>query len=273
MLGESVFRGRTCPCGLSAESRLRHLVVLGKTGTGKSTLLERLILSDIEQGYGVAVLDPHGQLCDAVLAGIPRCRTNDVIVFDAADVAHPVGFNPLHCDRIQDRPLVASGVLGAFKKLYPDFFGPRMEHVFRNALLACVAAPGMTFVHLQRFLCDPAFRRQVVKRGDDPLVRQFWLKEFAGMPHRLQAEAVSPVQNKVGAFVAHPILRNIVGQANARLDMRQAMDAGRILLCSVSKGKIGDDSSALLGSLLITALQIAALSRADLPEEERRVSC
>jgi hypothetical protein len=270
VLGESVFRNRVRVCGLLPDDRLRHLVVLGKTGTGKSTLLEQLIQSDIARGHAVGVIDPHGQLVESIADRVPRRRTNDVVLFDAADTAYPVGFDPLRCRRREDRPLVASGVLAAFKKLYPDFFGPRMEHVFRNALLACVAVPGLTLVDLQRLLCDPTFRRRIVDRCDDAIVRQFWLTEFAAMPQKLQAEAVAPVQNKVGAFVSHPVLRNIVGQADARLDLRRVMDEGKVLLCSVSKGRIGDDASALLGSLLITSLQLAAMSRADMPEADRK---
>lgn len=154
VLGEAVFRNRARPCGLGIADRMRHLVVVGKTGTGKSTLLEQLITSDVARQYGVGVIDPHGQLVEAVVDRIPRHRTNDVVLFDAADTAYPIGFNPLRCRRPEDRSLVAAGVLAAFKKLYPDFFGPRMEHIFRNALLACVAVPGLTLVHLQRLLCD-----------------------------------------------------------------------------------------------------------------------
>lgn len=268
-LGEASFRGRARICGLLPDDRLRHLVVLGKTGTGKSTLLETLVSHDLTRDRGVGVIDPHGQLVEAILNRVPRHRTNDVVLFDAADISHPVGFNPLRCDRPQDRPLVAAGVLAAFKKLYPEFFGPRMEHVFRNALLACVSVPGLTLVDLQRLLCEASFRRSIVDRAADEAVRTFWLQEFASMPAKLQAEAVAPVQNKVGAFVANPVLRAIVGQSDAKLNLRQIMDRGRILLCNVSKGRIGEDASTLLGSMLVTSLQIAAMGRADVPEAER----
>lgn len=270
VLGRAVFRGRSVKCGLLPDDRRRHLLLLGKTGMGKSTLLQQLITADIAAGRGVALIDPHGDLCEAVLQSIPRHRTNDVILFDATDRLHPVAFNVLQCERPSDRPLVASAVLSAFKKLYGDSWGPRLEHILRNCLLLLLEHPGTTLVSIQQLLTDGRFRQQLVNRSRDPVVRQFWEGEFAAMPERLRGEAISPVLNKVGHFASNPILRAIVGQPQSRLNLRRIMDDGKVLLCNFSKGRLGDDASTLLGSFLITAIQLAAMSRADLPETKRR---
>lgn len=270
LLGVTAFRARRERFGILPDDRRRHIAIVGKTGMGKTTLLQNLIRSDIRAGRGVALLDPHGDLCEAILAGIPRGRTNDVVLFDAADTAHPLSFNILHCPRSEQRPLVASGILSAFKKLYGEFWGPRMEHILRNALLALLEVPGSTLLTLLRLLTDVRFRQALVAKLDDPVVRTFWQKEFASLPHKLQLEAVSPIQNKIGHFVSSPVLRNILGQTRSNLDLRKVLDEGRVLLVNLSKGRLGDDVSALLGSFLVTALQLAAMSRADLPEAERR---
>ncbi len=227
-------------------------------------------MTDIRLGQGVALVDPHGDLAEAVLHSIPRARTNDVVLFDAADTACPVGFNPLACPTLAERPLVASGVVSAFKKLYADSWGPRLEYILRNAVLALVELPDTTLLSLLRLIGDPHYRESIAARLTDPVVRAFWQREFPGLPPRLQAEAVAPIQNKVGQFVTSPIIRNIVGQSRSTLDLRRIMDEGKILLINLSKGRIGDDASQLLGSLLVTRLQIAAMARADTPEHERR---
>jgi hypothetical protein len=236
---------------------------------GKTTLLHKLIASDIEAGRGLALLDPHGDLCDAILTGVPPRRTNQVVLFDVGDRAFPLAFNPLACRDEQQRPLVASGVVAAFKKLYGDSWGPRLEHILRNALLALLEVPGVSLLSLQRLLSDVAFRTMVTCRVRDPVVRTFWEDEFASWKPQYQAEAIAPIQNKVGQFLSHPILRAIVGQARTNLDLRRVMDERRILLVNLSKGKIGEDGSTLLGSLLVTGIQLAAMSRADVPEEDR----
>ena len=270
MIGESVFRGRRQRFGLLPDDRMRHAVVIGKTGMGKSTLLHQLIASDLIAGRGMALVDPHGDLTEAVLRSVPKSRSNDVVLFDAGDAAFPVAFNVLSCADPDKRPLLASGVLSAFKKIFGYSWGPRLEHILRNCLLTLLEIPGATLVTLLRLLGDTRFRQQVVVRLADPIVRSFWQHEFAGMPLKLQAEAIAPVQNKVGHFVSSPTLRNIVGQSVNRLDLRRILDDGKILLVNLSKGRLGDDASGLLGSLLITALQVAAMSRADLPEDQRR---
>lgn len=270
VLGTTLFRGRRERFGILPDDRRRHLAVLGKTGMGKSTLLQRLIASDIAAGRGVALIDPHGDLTEALVSAIPRHRTNDVILFDAGDRSYPLAFNVLACSQAEQRPLVASGILSAFKKLYGDSWGPRLEHILRNALLTLLDVPGTSLVSLLRLLGEAPYRQALVAQVRDPAVRSFWEKEFALMHPKLQVEAIAPVQNKVGHFVSSPLLRNIVGQARSTLNLRKVMDEGKVLLVNLSKGRIGDDASMLLGSLLVTSLQLAAMSRAEVPESQRR---
>lgn len=270
VLGSATFRGRETPFGILPDDRLRHIAILGKTGMGKSTLLQRLLTSDIASGQGVALIDPHGDLIEAILPAIPSHRSNDVILFDAGDTTHPIAFNVLACSRPEQRALIASGVVSAFYKLYGESWGPRLEYILHNALLALLEIPGSTLVSILQLLGDAAYRKDIVRRLADPVVRNYWEHEFAAMPPKLQAEAIAPIQNKVGAFVSSPLLRNLVGQAKSSVDFRSVLDTGKVLLVNVSKGRIGDDASALLGSLLVTSLQLAAMSRADIPEHERR---
>ena len=270
LLGTTVFRGQRRHFGLLPDDRLRHLAVLGKTGMGKSTLLHHLLAADIRAGRGVGLIDPHGDLAEAVLRSVPRHRTNDVVLFDAADADFPIAFNILDCLDPGQRPLVASGVVAAFKKLYVDSWGPRLEHILRNALLTLLEVPGTSLVSLLRLLNDDAYRQSLVNRIDDPVVRSFWEHVFAAWPPKLRIEAVAPIQNKVGQFVSSPIQRHLVGQARGRINLRRVMDEGRVLIVNLSKGRLGEDAATLLGSLLVTALQLAALSRADQSEDERR---
>ena len=264
------YRHRREPFGIRLDDRRRHLAVIGKTGMGKSTLIERLVASDIELGRGVALIDPHGDLAETVTATVPRYRTNDVVLFDAADRIHPVAFNPLDCRYVENRPLVVSGILAAFKKLYGDSWGPRMEHIWRHALLAAIEHRGATLETVSQILSNGRFRQQMVEHVADPIVRRFWLEEFASWRPQLQAEAVAPIQNKLGQFLAHPILRNILVHSRSKLRLREVMDDGRVLIVNLSKGRIGEDASMLLGAMLVTELQLAAMSRADVLESERR---
>lgn len=270
MLGIAVYRSREVPFGMRLDDRRRHLALLGKTGMGKSTLLARLATSDIAHNRGVALVDPHGDLAEHLLTTIPKRRTNDVLLFDAGDRQFPIAFNPLSADRADDRPLVASGVISAFRKLYPEFWGPRLEHIFRNVLLALLEQPGSSLLSAVRMLSDVRYRAGIVERIRDPAVRAFWTHEFAAMHPKFQAEAVAPIQNKVGQLVTSPILRSILGQPKTAIDLRRIMDEGQILIVNLSKGRIGEDASNLLGSLLISSIQLAAMARADVPEEQRR---
>jgi hypothetical protein len=269
-LGRITWQDRGDVCGLTLDQRRRHLAIIGKTGVGKTTLLENLLAADIRAGRGVALIDPHGDLADAVLASVPRHRTNDVVVFDAGDRAWPVAFNPLAVRRPEDRPLIASAVYAVLYKLWSDSWGPRLGYVLRYALLALLEIPDSTLVGLVRFLSDEAFRRTIVTRVQDPAARAFWQREFPQWSDKDRREAVVPIQNKAGQFIAHPILRSILGQAHGTLDLRQVMDSGQVLICNLSKGKIGEDGTQLLGSLLVTSLQLAAMSRAAIAESERR---
>lgn len=270
VLGITAFRSRRERFGILPDDRRRHVAIIGKTGMGKSTLLHQLIASDIQAGRGVGLIDPHGDLAEAVLQSIPRHRTNDVVLFDAGD-SHPVAFNPLSCRDPAERPLVASGIVSTFKKVYGDVsWGPRLEYILRNAVLALLHVPGTSLVSLLRLLTDARYRQRIVSQVADPIIRNFWEREFAAMHAKLQIEAISPVLNKAGAFASSPILRNIIGQSRNRLDLRRLMDEGKVLIVNLSKGSIGDDASALLGSFLVTAIQLAAMSRADLPETARR---
>ncbi|MGE3809395.1 MAG: type IV secretory system conjugative DNA transfer family protein, partial [Gemmataceae bacterium] len=270
VLGLATYRGRARSFGIRADDRRRHLAIVGKTGMGKSTLLQQLMLSDLRAGHGVGLIDPHGDLAEAVLAGIPSYRTNDVVYFDAADRSHPLAFNPLACHRVEQRPLVASGMVAAFKRIHGDSWGPRLEHILRNALLAVLEVPGSSLLSVVTLLTNARERQRMVARVRDPVVRAFWEQEFAALPAKLQAEATAPVLNKLGAFISSPLLRHIVGQARNAHDLREVMDEQRILVANLSKGRLGDDASALLGSFLVAALQLAAMSRADMPEARRR---
>jgi hypothetical protein len=269
-LGRVRFRRRSEVFGIRPEDRRRHVAVIGKTGMGKSTLLLNLLSSDIRAGRGAGLIDPHGDLAEAVLAAVPAGRTNDVVLFDAGDRAFPLAYNPLACALIEDRPLVASGVLSAFKKLYGASWGPRLEHILRNALLAVLEDERPNLLSVQRLLSDAAYRARLTRRLADPMVRAFWQQEFARWNDRFRSEAVAPIQNKLGHFLSQPLLRAIVGQDRRSLDLRAVMDRGQVLLVNLSKGRVGDDASALLGAILVTGIQLAAMGRAEVPERERR---
>ena len=270
LLGKVRFRSRREAFGIRPDDRRRHLAIIGKTGMGKTTLFQRLISSDILAGRGLALVDPHGDLADAVLDAVPSHRTNDVILFDAGDRDYPLSFNVLACREADQRGLVASAVVSALKKLYGDSWGPRLEHILRNALLALLEVPGTSLLALQRLLSDLDYRKSIVSQVHDPVVRSFWEKEFATWKPQYRAEAIAPIQNKVGQFLSQPILRAIVGQSRTSLDLRRVMDDGQILIVNLSKGRIGEDASMLLGSLVVTGIQLAAMSRADVPEKDRQ---
>lgn len=246
------------------------MYILGKTGTGKSTLLETFIRQDIARGHGLALLDPHGDLVETVLAEVPEERRDDLIYFDATDSKHPLGFNPLDPVAPHYRPLATSGLLSVFQHIWADSWGPRLEHILRNTLLALLEQPSATLADIPRLLDDSSFRKQAATRISNEQVRNFWLKEYASYPARFRAEAIAPLQNKVGAFLANPLINRIVTQEKSAFRFRTVMDEGKILLVNLAKGKIGADTSTLLGALLVSRLGLAALSRADTPEAARR---
>jgi hypothetical protein len=270
VLGESVFHGQRMQFGIRADDRRRHIYVIGKTGMGKSTLLENMIFSDIESGKGVAVIDPHGDLIEAILRFTPKSRSNDVVLFDPADRDYPISFNMLEAGNPDQRSLVCSGLMSVFTKLWPEAFSGRMEHILRNTLLALLENEGSSMLGILRMFGDDAFRAKIVSHVQDPVVKSFWETEYAGWSDKYRTEAVAAIQNKIGQLLTTPLIRNIVGQVKSTLDIRHAMDTGKIVLVNLSKGKLGEDTSAFLGSMLVTKFQIDAMSRADVPENERR---
>lgn len=256
--------------GIKRKDRRHHMYVIGKTGTGKSSLLEVLIRQDIHCRQGLALLDPHGDLVERIVVSIPRHRSGDVVYFNTADPTRPLAFNPL--DRVPPgkRGPATSGLLDAFRKLWPDFWGPRLEHVLRNAILALLEQPEATLADILRLLDDKVFRKNVADRVANIHVRRFWLHEYEHYPARFRAEAIAPIQNKVGAFLADPVLQRIIARPRSDFDLRSIMDEGKVLLVNLAKGRIGEDAAALLGSMLVTRIGLTGVSRADIPEVDRR---
>ncbi|MFC1600245.1 type IV secretory system conjugative DNA transfer family protein [Patescibacteria group bacterium] len=269
MIGKTNFRGIQKTFGIKGLDRRRHVYIIGKTGMGKTTLLENMIFSDIQAGKGVAVIDPHGDLAESVLEFVPANRTNDVILFDPSDRDFPIAFNMLETKDPSLNTIISSGLVGIFKKIYADSWGPRLEHILRNTILTLLHYPNTTMLGITRILQDKDYRRKVVRKLEDPVLRAFWEKEFEPMQDRMKIEAISPIMNKVGQFLSSPIVRNIVGQPKSTVNLRFAMDKKKIIIVNLSKGKLGEDNSSLLGAMLITKFQIDAMSRADIPEKDR----
>ncbi len=270
VLGEAVFRGQRTKFGIRPDDRRRHVYVIGKTGMGKSTLLENMIFSDIHAGRGVAVIDPHGDLAEAVINFVPKERSNDVILFDPSDKDYPLSFNMLECKDPDQYAIVASGLMGVFVKLWPDVWSERMKHILRNTLLALIEYQGSSMLGIMRMFADDAYRMKVQEKITDPLVKSFWEDEYAVWSEKYRTEAISAIQNKVGQLLTTPVMRNIVGQVKSTLDIRHAMDTGKIIIVNLSKGKLGEDISAFLGAMLVTKFQIDAMSRANIPEKDRK---
>ncbi|MBM3281432.1 MAG: DUF87 domain-containing protein [Candidatus Harrisonbacteria bacterium] len=270
VLGETNFRGVRRAFGIKLDDRRRHVYVLGKTGVGKSTFLENQAINDITAGNGIAFLDPHGESAERLLEYIPEHRLNDVIYFDPSDMQYPIAFNPLESVSADFRHLVASSMMGVFKKIWADAWSARMQYILNNTLLALLETPGTTLLGIQRMLNDKEYRADIVKDLKDPVIKSFWTKEFAAYSQKFETEATAAIQNKVGQFVSNPLIRNILGQSHSTINMRKAMDEGKIMIFNLSKGKIGEDNSALLGAMVITKLQLAAMSRVDIPESSRR---
>lgn len=270
ILGTRDAWGQEVPIVLSARDRRQHLYVIGKSGTGKTTLLRNMIVQDIAAGRGVGVIDPHGDLAADLLDYVPRSRVEDVVYFDPADAEYPVGFNLLARVPKERRHLVASAIVGAFKGIFPDYFGPRMEYVFYAAVSALLECENVSLLGLQRMLSDEEYRTWVVRQVEDPVVRSFWEHEFYSHDKRTRAEMVSPILNKVGLMLMAPQVRNILGQVRNRIDSRFIMDHGRVFIANLSKGKLGVDKTNLLGSFLVAQFQVGAMARADVPENDRR---
>ncbi len=270
LFAKTNFRNRQVPFGIKTDDRRRHMYVIGKTGMGKTTLMENMVIQDIRAGLGVCFIDPHGDSVVKILDFIPNDRVNDVIYVNPADLDFPIAFNILEAVETKYKHLVASGLMGVFTKIWANLWSARMEYILNNTILALLESPGNTMLGIVRMYVDKKYRKKIIDNVKDPMVKSFWIDEFANYNEKYRTEAIAPIQNKVGQFLSSSIIRNIVGQPKSTLDLRSVMDNKKILLLDLSKGKVGEDNSALLGAMIITKLQLAALSRVDIPEHERQ---
>lgn len=261
-------RGKRVPFGIKSKDRDRHMYVIGKTGMGKSTLLENMAIQDIRNGEGLAVLDPHGATVDKLLEFIPEDRIKDVVYFAPFDMEHPIAFNVMEDVGYDKRHLVVSGLMATFKKIWQDAWSARMEYILTNTLLALLEYPNATLLGVNRMYTDKAYRQKVVDNVKDPVVKDFWTKEFANYGDRYTQEATPAIQNKIGQFTGNPLIRNIIGQPKSSFDIRTMMDERKILIINLSKGRVGETNMRLLGSMLTTRIFLAAMSRADLTSTE-----
>jgi len=267
---ETSFRNVRRKFGIKTDDRRRHVYAIGKTGMGKTAMIQNMAVQDIQNGKGVGFVDPHGEAAEALLDFIPPERVNDVIYLNPADLNYPIAFNVLEKVDLEHRHLVAGGLMGVFKKIWPDVWSARMEYILNNAILALLEYPGSTLLGVNRMFSDSEFRKKVVEKITDPVVKSFWVNEFARYSQSYEVEATAAIQNKVGQFISNPLIRNIIGQVRSSINMREVMDGKKILILNLSKGRIGEDNSMLLGALLITKLQLAAMSRVDILEKERK---
>ena len=261
-------RGKYIPFGIKSKDRDRHMYVIGKTGMGKSTLLENMAIQDLRNGEGFAFIDPHGGTVDRLLDYIPENRIKDVVYFAPFDMEHPIAFNVMEDVGYDKRHLVVSGLMATFKKIWEDAWSARMEYILTNTLLALLEYPGATLLGVNRMYTDKEYRRKVVDNVKDPVVKDFWTKEFANYGDRYTQEATPAIQNKVGQFTGNPLIRNIIGQPKSSFDIREMMDKKKILIINLSKGLVGETNMRLLGSMLTTRIFLAAMSRANLPAGE-----
>ncbi|KKQ24498.1 MAG: hypothetical protein US40_C0003G0037 [Candidatus Roizmanbacteria bacterium GW2011_GWC2_37_13] len=269
--GETNFQNQKNIFGIKTEDRRRHLYAVGKSGTGKSKFLELLISSDLQADRGIIIMDPHGDLAKEVINMIPERRLKDVIYFDPSDIDYPIGFNPMEgVGAFEFRQNIVAGFISIFKKLFGLNWNERFEHVLRYTTLALLEYPAASILGLPRMLTDNMFRQDVISYITDPLVKKFWTTEFAGWNDQFASEAIVPIINKVGQFIANPMVRNIVGQAKTGFSLDDIMNKEKILVCNLSVGKLGEENSALLGSMLITKIWQSAISRTSIPEEERK---
>ncbi len=263
--GLTNFRGLNHQFGMLRTDRSRHVYIIGQTGAGKSGLLELFALSDIFHGHGYAVIDPHGDFAVNNMRFIPGSRLDDVVYFNPADTAYPLGFNPLEVTNPSQKTNISSEVIGVLKRMFGESWGPRLEYILRYTILALLDRPTTTMLDITRMLTDKKFRNETLTYCTDTVVLNFWKIEFASWNDKFQAEAIAPVLNKVGAFTANPVIRNIIGQPRSTFNIRKMMDEGKILIVNLSKGLIGEDNAAILGAFLVTKIQLAAMSRSDIP--------
>lgn len=269
-LARTNFRGAERIFGIKMRDRRQHTYVIGKTGTGKTVLLKNMALQDIRAGRGVGIIDPHGEFVEEVISQIPPERANDVIYFNPVDVDYPIGFNVLEVPDPRYKHLVVSDLLGIFTKIWANVWSARMEYILQNCILALLDTPGTTLLGIPRILVDKDYREKIIANVKDPVVKSFWVHEYETWRDQFRNEAIVPIQNKVGQFLNTSFIRNIVGQPKSTLNIPQIMNEGKILLINVSKGRIGEDNSGLLGAMIITKIQLAAMERVRILEEERR---
>ncbi len=270
LIGKIILKDKEQLFGIKTDDRRRHMYIIGRTGVGKTTLEETLALYDIEHNKGIGVIDPHGEMSERLLKFIPKNRIDDVVYFNPADYSYPLAFNVMEYVEPQYRHMVASGLLSVFEKIWPDVWSSRMEYILNNTILALLEYPDSTLLHINRMLADKDFRKEVVNNLTDEVVKAFWLEEFERYHERFQVEAIAPIQNKVGQFISNPLIRNIVGQQKSKINLREIIDSRKILIARLPVGLIGETNVSLLGGLLVTKLQQAAMSRIDIPEENRQ---
>ena len=270
LFGQTNFRNQMRKFGIKTDDRRRHMYVIGKTGMGKTTLMENMVLHDIYAGNGVGVVDPHGDFAEKVINYIPNHRINDVVYFNPADLNNPIGFNILEVHSEEQKHLIAAGLMGVFKKIWPDVWSSRMEYILNNVLLALLDSQGSTLLGINRMLADKKYRKRVVGQIKDPVVKKFWVDEYASWTERYAVEAGAAVQNKIGQFLSASVIRNMVAQVKSTIDIRGIMDSEKIFIMNLSKGRIGEDNSRLLGGMLITKIQLSAMERVDTLEADRK---
>ncbi len=270
LFGQANFRNQMRKFGIKTDDRRRHMYIIGKTGMGKSTIMENMMLSDIYNNRGVGLVDPHGDFAEKIINFIPPKRINDVVYFNPADINYPMGFNILEVKNEEQKHLLVGGLMGTFKKIWPDVWSSRMEYILNNTLIVLIENPGSTLMGVNRLLSDKAYRKQIVGNAKDPVVKAFWMDEFASYSERYATEAVAPIQNKIGQFLSASVIRNMVAQVKSTFNVREIMDGQKIFVMNLSKGRIGEDNSRLLGGMIITKIQLSAMERVDTPEHERK---
>jgi len=267
--GRTDFRGTNRLFGIKRTDRRQHTYVIGKTGTGKTTMIHNMVVQDIANGEGLCVVDPHGEFVESLLRKIPKDRIDDVVYFNPSDPDYHVGFNILEVLDDSQKHLIASGLMSIFTKIWANVWSARMEYILNNAVLALLDTPGSTLLGITRILVDKDYRKRVVENIKDPVVKAFWVTEYETWREQYRNEAIAPIQNKVGAFLSTPIIRNVVGQPKSTIDTFKIMNESKILLVNLSKGRVGEDNSQLLGAMIISKLQLSAMERIKIPEDER----
>mgnify|MGYP001572462060 CR=1 FL=1 len=270
LFAQTNFRNENRRFGIKLDDRRRHMYVLGKTGMGKTTMLENMVLSDMYAGHGFALVDPHGDFAEKMIDFVPPHRINDIVYFNPSDLEYPIGFNILETINPDHKHLVVGGLMGVFKKIWVDQWSARMEYLLNNAILALMDYPGSTLLGVNRIFADAVYRKKVVAQIKDPVVKAFWVDEFAKYTDKFASEATAAIQNKIGQFLSASVIRNIVAQVKSTINVREIMDTGKILIVNLSKGRIGEDNSRLLGGMIVTKIQLSAMERVDTPEAERR---